>query len=283
MLEAGASYISIRRVRSTTHAAYNHVLDATWDPRLSKHAAEHAITVNPITAVPITGHDNMRDRYLNDVELYHYWTLLNSTGQSSLDVAIRALRVDILLGGQRCAQLLSVRLRDVDLSAGTIALHDQHGRRKTSRAHILPLTTHAKVEVAWLANRAMSMDSEFLFASKQKNKVLEADTVSHLTTEISRYLIEMKKITEPFQFRDIRRTTQTGLAALGVSMHVRAQILSLSPSLNRLERKFWLHDCTVQMRDALNLWEKHLTRLLSSAPENERPSSDMSWLYAWNR
>ena len=274
-----ASESTCRTVRSVMHAAYNHVIRAQFDRRVVPQVPRHEIAFNPVTAIPILGRDHVRSRWLNNNELYYFWSLLNATGQLCPDVRIRALRVDILLGGQLCDQLLNVALGDVDLNAGTITLHNQ--RARWDRSHVLPLAPCAKVEVAWLVNRAISMGSEFLFASKQKNKALQASSVSHFTTQISRYLVEKKLVASPFQFRDIRRTTETGLASLGVQRDVRARILN--HHLDGHETRFDHWDDTPSRRDALKLWEKHLNCLLSSSPRANGAPPVAGWLDDWKQ
>src|SRR5262249_46497843 len=69
----------------------------------------------------------------------------------------------------------------------------------------------------------------YLFAT-QRDAHLRPETVTKAATEIATALRSKSKATrvinEAFQLRDIRRTCETRLAALGVSRDIRAQIQS---------------------------------------------------------
>jgi hypothetical protein len=270
-----------RVLRAAMHAAYNLALNASSDPTQPKRPIEHRVPFNPITAIKKTGTPNARDRSLSNHDLYYFWRMINANGQHCTDVAIRMLRLNVLIGGQRCTQLLRVQLSEVDLSAGTILLYDEKGRRDKPRLHKLPLTSLAQVEATWLAEHARSAQSTHLFSGNRDGKCLCQFTVSNLTAEISDFLVTAKKIAEPFQYRDIRRTIETRLVDLDVHKDIRAQIQS--HGLGGIQEKHYdRNDYMVQKRAALQKWAQHLTTLSSTVfgPEYE---DDLGWLEKWQR
>ena len=65
---------------------------------------------------------------------------------------------------------------------------------------------------------------------------------------------------EDFELRDLRRTTETMLAALKVPSDVRAQLLS--HGLGGVQNRHYdHHDYAVEKKQALERWSRHLTQL----------------------
>lgn len=78
--------------------------------------------------------------------------------------------------------------------------------------------------------------------------------------DISVVMVKAGEAREPFQLRDIRRTCETMLAALGVSSDVRAQLQS--HGLGGVQaRHYDRHDYAIEKRQALEVWSRHLAAL----------------------
>ena len=166
-----------------------------------------------------------------------------------------ALRLALILGGQRPAQLLRPRPADVDLTVGTIALFDPKDSRQQPRRHILPLTKDSTA----ILERRLKVQGPFVFSTDGK-RALRVETISAIVTAASVAMVKAKEARESFSLRDIRRTAETMLAALGVSRDVRAQLQS--HDLGGVQaRHYDRHDYMDEKRAALRTWERRLTQI----------------------
>ena len=173
------SKIELRGVLSTAHdkglvrtpdilrtylsAAYNKALAAEDNATLGKFLlfnVEH----NPIASIKPLGQPNKpRDEEgLSDVELRKYW---DEISRSDEPVNL-ALRLSLLLGGQRVAQFVRMQHSDIfKHSTGIIIrLFDSKGRGITVRKHYIPLTNTAEIvlkkllEINCLGDHVISTD-----------------------------------------------------------------------------------------------------------------------------
>lgn len=248
------------KVRSILHSAYALAIKAELDPSAPADLIPFRIPNNPIAGTAALSQFNQpRDRVLAPSEMAELWRRVWSDDDASLQ--IRALRLTVLLGGQRAVQLLRVKLDKVSLESETITLHDPKGRRSTPRIHLLPLQGKSKSEVASLMERATALESPRLFESR--NSHLGSDVLSDLVRDISADMVRDKISPQPFQFRDLRRTAETMLAAMGISKDLRAQVQS--HGLGGVQNRHYdRHDYMAEKRLALKAWEEHLDLLASN-------------------
>ena len=167
----------------------------------------------------------------------------------------------LLLGGQRPQQLIRATARDLDLDGRTLTLHDGKGRRRQARLHVLPLTDATATLLQELLK--LNRDAPSLFSTDGKTSPSIA-TLSKAVSEISAQLLAQGQSRAPFQLRDLRRTTETHLANLGVSKDIRAQLLSHGLG-GVQDRHYDRHSYLPEKRDALTRWERHLSGLRSSS------------------
>jgi hypothetical protein len=98
---------------------------------------------------------------------------------------------------------------------------------------------------------AVMGDSKHLFSTGGK-RALTIDTLSSAVKEIS---------AGAFQMRDIRRTCETMMAAMGISKDLRAQIQS--HGLGGVQDKHYdRHDYMDEKRSALEAWNTRLEEIL---------------------
>jgi integrase len=98
--------------------------------------------------------------------------------------------------------------------------------------------------------------------STDGSTIVRPETLSTVVAEIAKAMVAAKQAREPFQLRDLRRTCETMLAALGVSSDVRAQLQS--HGLGGVQaRHYDRHSYFDEKRDALELWARHLERIKS--------------------
>lgn len=260
------------KVRSALHSAYSLAIKAELDPTAPADLLLFGIESNPIASTAAMSKFNKpRDRALSHSELGALWRKLTNDYEE-VPLAVRGLRLALLLGGQRAQQLLRVRRKeDVNLEAGEITLYDPKGRRAVARAHTLPLLPEARKEVEFLVKRSKAMDSEWLFASREESH-LGSDVLSDLVREISNEFVAGKISQKPFQFNDMRRTAETMLASLRISKDIRAQLQSHGLS-GVQTRHYDRYEYMDEKRAALEKWESFLAGAAdgSALPSNVRP------------
>ena len=163
------------------------------------------------------------------------------------------------------AQLLRAKVGDFDQDTATLRLWDGKGKRTQPREHLLPLAPHAAGMVAALVERAKARETErakqegraperaglWLFSTHGR-VAMNPETVSNRAAEVCAGIGG-----EPFNVRDIRRTVETMLAALGISKDTRAQLLSHGISGVQAAH-YDRHAYTDEKRAALVAWEARL-------------------------
>ncbi len=235
------------KLRSFLFAAYSLAQRAEGDSAAPSALIAFNIQVNPVQAIrsiPV----RPGERTLSRQELR---TLIGKLGVSLAD---QALKLALYAGGQRVSQLLRAGVSDFDAESGILRLWDPKGRRLTPREHRLPLGPVARELVKDLVARARQQQPEALdpplFASGAK--VMVVSTLTHRLIELSTEMNGAK-----FNYRDLRRSVETEMAALGLSTDLRAQILS--HGLSGVQSKHYdRHTYLDEKSAALAKWERHL-------------------------
>lgn len=241
------------KLRSYLRAAYASAAGARLDAGAPADFLRFKIAANPVSVTgTLKKFNRTRDRALNVDELRAFWKALKSRA----DVKCAALRLDLLLGGQRPAQLVRVLTTDVDLHAGTIVLRDKKGARTQPRLHVLPLTGPARAVAEELLARSALLDSKWLFTSFG-SAALRPETLTNTVAEIRDKLMQHDATIRRFDLRDIRRTIETQMAALGISKDVRAQIQSHGLG-GVQDRHYDRHEYMAEKRSTLEVWAAHL-------------------------
>lgn len=222
------------KLRSFGAAAFALAVKAEVDSTVAAAFIPFAVEANPFAATGTFAKFNRTlERALSEPELRAYYAAVKARPDSPIR---DALLLGLLLGGQRTAQLLRATVADVDVTARTLRLFDAKGRRQQPRAHVLPLTDPTLEVVQRCIARADKQRAKrggdgprWLFSSHGSAAVTPM-TLAHEVGDIAVTLAAKPEgeriIRAPFQLRDIRRTCETRLAALGISREARAQILS---------------------------------------------------------
>lgn len=247
------------KLRSYLRAAYSLALRAELDPEAPADLIRFDLTANPVAPTDALGaHNRARDRVLSESELRAFWMALGAESQNTRD----ALRLALLLGGQRLQQLLRAEAADVDLDALVITLRDGKGARKQPRIHALPLCDDALAIVTPLVELAKTTPSRLLF-SNDGHRGVTLETLSTAVHSISTAMVKAGTASAPFQMRDLRRTCETMLAALRISSDIRAQIQS--HGLGGVQAKHYdRHDYAEEKRDALESWQDRLRSIVAN-------------------
>ncbi len=249
--EAAGKGRTAAKLRSYLRAAYALAVRSHLDPAAPASLRAFGIASNPIAGIAsLPQHNRARDRHLSESELAAFLRRLDAEPEG---VTRDALSLCLLLGGQRPTQLLRLRPVDVDTDAGTLALFDTKGRRRTPRRHVLPIVGKAAPILARLMD-GLEERAPLVFLG------LRPEAVTRTVGAICAAMLEAKEAREPFELRDLRRTCETMLAALKVSSDVRAQIQS--HGLGGVQaRHYDRHDYAEEKRQALAKWQRHLERI----------------------
>lgn len=249
------------KLRSFGSAAYAAALQADRDPTIHPDLHGFALKSNPfalVSAKHLSRMSKPRERHLSESELRAFLIALDKREGIARD----AILLGLLLGGQRPTQLLRVKPADVDLDAGTITLLDPKGARRTPRVHVLPLTKRA----ADILSKLLETRAEKPYLLSSYGRVpLRTDTLSEIVVEIRDAMLKEKSAREPFDHRDLRRTTETMLARMGVTREVRAQLLS--HGLGGVQQLHYdKHEYMDEKRAALEKWGRKLQQIVKGEP-----------------
>jgi integrase len=238
---------TVNKLRSYLLAAFNRAMRAESDPSLAVSIGTgYNLEINPVAStVRVTKFEHARTNVLSDEQLIEYMT----GADKQPFVTGAALKLALILGGQRPEQLIRIPPSAVDLVSKTITLQDLKGRRQTPRIHKLPLPDEAIPILQTLLE--MNGNSPFLFTNTGKTQ-LTPSWLSMTVKTISHGV---------YQLRDIRRTGETGMAKMQISKDHRAQLQS--HGLSGVQDKHYdMHDYMEQKRNALRCWNDHLNKLI---------------------
>jgi integrase len=248
---------SAMKLRSHLHAAFKAAIAADTDATAPPTLKGFQISTNPISPIAaLTEQSQARTRTLKQPELRAY---IEGVRAIKSETVRAALLTALLLGGQRPEMLLRATASDVDFDARTLRLYDIKGRNgwKKPRARVLPLTDAVIAILRPLAEK--NREAPSLFSSDGRRAPVSS-TMSHAVNEIAKSMLAKKVSTEHFEQRDVRRTAETMLAALGVPSDVRARLLShgVTGIQATTYDKYSYHD---EMFDALNRWQSKLAEI----------------------
>ena len=257
-LTEGGKGRTAAKLRSYLRAAFALGAGALDDPDAPAALAPFAIESNPVaTTASLAKYNRALERALTEPELRAYWAALQAAADSPTRDALLLL---LLLGGQRPAQLVRATVADVDLHAKSLRLRDPKGKRTQPRLHVLPIPAPALPIIERCIARAERQKSAWLFSTSGKAP-LQPATVTHAAGAIAAALLakpdDERIVRETFQLRDIRRTCETRLAAMGVSKDVRAHLQS--HGLGGVQgRHYDKHDYLTEKAAALEAWAHFL-------------------------
>jgi integrase len=184
-----------------------------------------------------------RNRVLSDAELRTIWRALPEQGD------YRDLIRLLILLGQRLREIANLSWQEADLDKAIITLPPE--RTKNHRPHVIPLSAPA-LEI--LKGRARN-ERELVFGTG----VLGFSNFS----KSKRLLDEKAKLKAPWVIHDIRRSVATGLAKL-VQPHIVECVLGHVGGFRAgIASTYNLHAYEDERRQALDLWGKHISKLVA--------------------
>jgi integrase len=221
---------------------------------------------SPCDHIKPMGKEVTRDRVLSHGEIRVFWAALDDE-----EPPIQAVFRLRLMTGQRGAEVLQMRWRDLDLDKGWWTLPGSHV--KNGRPHQVFLADDAaeilKNLKAWYERRLVEINEG------RKKKRLEPKELSELvfpSPRAEKPVAWIQKAAQRIRARadidfrphDLRRTAATGMAAAGVSRDVVKKVL------NHTERDvtatYLRYDYDAEKRKALTSWGRALKRILAPKP-----------------
>lgn len=256
LTEAGKGRTAAK-LRAGLRAAFALAIKAKTDPAAPMALRSFGIEVNPIAGISaMTQFNKVRDRHLSADELGAFLRRIEKMEEGPQK---DALRMTLLLGGQRPMQLLRLKPSDVDITAGTVTLYDSKGARKQARVHVLPLVKDAK-EILERRLKALAT-GEPVFSTDAEHE-MRVETLGVAVAEVVKEMLaeDPPEARESFQLRDLRRTCETHMASLKISSDIRAQIQS--HGLGGIQiRHYDRHSYALEKKQALEKWARHMAKL----------------------
>ena len=250
-------------LRSYLQAAFTQGAHSDLDPRRAAvDAAVFKLTGNPVALRPrIQEFEATRNRILSDAEFKFLWAELSTV---RLEIG-HTIRCEVLLGGQRFLQLLRATWADYDTKAQVLRLADPKGKRVEAAPHLLPLSKRVQQLLKDLRTR--NGGGVYIFSTTEGQRPIHHTSLPSVFAEIAKRVPEKQRHSpEPFQGRDIRRSIETRLQALGVSREVRAQLLSHGRTSGVQQKHYERHDYLPEKTKALAELEGHLFSIIESKP-----------------
>jgi len=149
--------------------------------------------------------------------LRFYWRRISELSEPMRS----ALRLHLLLGGQRPTQLARVTVADID--GDTITLRDPKGRRTSPRLHVLPLLPDAVEAIATLRS---APTGPYVWTLDGGLSGVRDGALSKVVAAIASAMVTTGEVAAPFTIKLIRSTVETRLAEAKVSSDVRAHLQS---------------------------------------------------------
>lgn len=199
------------KLRSYVRSAYQVAKASRTKPSIPSTFHAFSITNNPAADTSPDETANRADkRPLSLSELQLYWSILQKVG----GIKGVALRLHLLLGGQRIAQL--ARLLDEHVDKEFITIFDGKGRPgKPPRRHILPVVKAAGIELG-----ACASNKPYRLSTNGGRTPVDSGN-------LGRWAIEVVDGQIPsFQLKRVRSGVETALAAAKVSREYRGRLQS---------------------------------------------------------
>ncbi len=189
---------------------------------------------------------NARERILEDSELVAIWT-----GVEDQSFPYEAIVKLLMLTGQRRGEVVNMQWQHLNLEERYWSLPKE--MTKSNRPHTVPLSGLVMEVIASLPHQ----HETYLFPA-----------TGSTTTTFSGFgkckqRLDTASGVEKWTLHDLRRTSATGMAQLGIPPHVVEKVLNHSSgTFAGVAGVYNRFGYLPEMRDALETWEQHLTELL---------------------
>jgi integrase len=237
----------------------HHVL-AYLRPALAWAAERDIVAANVAADVPDPDprkrEDRTRDRYLDDDEIRLFWS-----GCGEIGDPFGPLFKLLLLTGQRRDELADATWAEFDVDKALWTLPGN--RTKNGRAHLVHL---APIALEILETLPTFGTKGYLFTTTGRTPVSGFGRAQERLIAV----MQIKAPTlERFTIHDLRRSTATGMASIGVGHHVLDKVLNHSSGkisgVGAIYNRFEYLD---ERKAALDAWSRHIMKLIEPASQN---------------
>ncbi len=206
---------------------------------------------SPAHGVPLPTKEVARDRVLSDEELARVILAARAIGGPYGGI------VELLaLTGQRREEVARSTWAELDLAQRIWLIPNQ--RTKNAKPHIVHLSNQS---IAVL--KKTSRHEQFVFSVSGTRPFQNFSIAKHRLDELSGV--------EGWRLHDLRRTSVSGMARLGVPPHVADKILNhQAGTISGVAAVYQRHDFLAERKTALEIWGVHIERIVADAPTDRR-------------
>jgi len=208
------------------------------------------VPASPVHGVKRPGREQPRERVLDGDEIASLWKACEKVGGPGA-----ACTQLMLLLGQRRSESEGLRRSEISDGLWTIPA----SRMKGKIAHTLPLPRKA-AEI--IDAQPIIGDGDLVFTLSGKQPVNDPGGLKRR--------LDQHMQAKAWTLHDIRRSTATGLAGLGVPVEVIEKILAhRSGTFRGIVSVYQRHSFIPEMRSALERWSEHVEQLVHGTPPSK--------------
>ncbi len=222
------------------------------------------LAVSPCENVKGPGAERSRERVLSDEELRLLWNAVDADGWP-----FGPLVKLLILTGQRRAEVGEMRWDEIDAKGRTWTIPPE--RTKNKKSHEVPLSDTALAIIGKLPQ--IKGDAGLVFTTTGKTPLSgftrAKDRLAVAVLEAGIKNGSEVKAPAHWTLHDIRRTVASGLARLGLPVHVTEAVLNhRSGTIKGVARIYNRYDYADEMRAALKAWERYVMTLVEGGSYN---------------
>ena len=209
------------------------------------------IDQSPAEGVPLPAKEVARDRVLDDQELAQVILAARKMGGPYGGI------VELLaLTGQRRGEVAGLTWQELNLEQRVWTI--PKSRTKNAKAHVVHLS-----EQSMAALRRADQRGPLVFSLLGTKPFQEFSRAKSLLDQLSGV--------REWRLHDLRRTSVSGMARLGVAPHVADKILNhQSGTISGVAAVYQRHEFLAERRAALDLWGAHIGQLLAEISHDRR-------------
>ena len=209
------------------------------------------IDQSPAEGVPLPAKEVARDRVLDDQELAQVILAARKMGGPYGGI------VELLaLTGQRRGEVAGLTWQELNLEQRLWTI--PKSRTKNAKAHVVHLS-----EQSMAALRRADQRGSLVFSLLGTKPFQEFNRAKSLLDQLSGV--------REWRLHDLRRTSVSGMARLGVAPHVADKILNhQSGTISGVAAVYQRHEFLAESRAALDLWGAHIGQLLAEISHDRR-------------
>lgn len=212
------------------------------------------LQISPCAGVQAPSAERARDRVLSDPEMSLIWR-----ASARLGYPWGPLVHLLMLTGQRLNEIARLRWGEVDSREKCLILRAE--RVKNAQVHEVPLADLAQAILADLPRIKNEHDLAFVSA---KGAAVSSFSRAKVQLDAEIAALNGEKLA-PWTFHDLRRSMTSGLARLGIELHVIEKILNhRSGTFRGIVGVYQRHDFGVEKRRAMDLWGDHISKVCAA-------------------